>query len=195
MSGIHMVLMGAGGFSPFTNTYTSGTGATETVPTGAKQVVITADGGGGAGGFSNSSVGGGGGGGARSVKTLAVTGGNTFVYTVAAAAVGRTTQGSGTNGNDSQVTGSALGMIARGGLGGAATSGGSGGNASGGDTNTSGSAGSSGGNGGAGASGAAGGTAPGDGAAPGGGGGGSGPTFSNVISGSGARGQISFAYT
>jgi len=55
--------------------------------------------------------------------------------------------------------------------------------------------GAGGGNGGNGASGASGGAAATNGTAPGGGGGGSGPDMGSVISGSGARGQISFAYT
>src|SRR5258706_13106357 len=38
------------GFTPVTNTYTSGTGATETVPTGAVQCGIELEGGGAAGG-------------------------------------------------------------------------------------------------------------------------------------------------
>ncbi len=74
MSGIQMALMGSGGgFVPVTNTYTTGTGATETVPTGATQVVITLDGGGGAGGFNGTTLGGGGGGGGLARSTAITT--------------------------------------------------------------------------------------------------------------------------
>lgn len=195
---------GKGGFTPVTNTYTSGTGATETVPSGATSVTITVDGGGGAGGYNSSTLGGGGGGGSRSVRTIAVVGGNTFTYTVAAAVTGRGTAGTGTSGNASSVSGTVSGgsvsMTANGGGGGTTTTGGSGGTATGGTTNTSGSAGTSGGTGGVGGNGAGGGTG-GDwtisinGSPPGGGGGGSGVDAGSVTSGSGARGQISFAYT
>lgn len=195
---------GKGGFTPVTNTYTSGTGATETVPTGATSVTITVDGGGGAGGYNSSTLGGGGGGGARSVRTIAVTGGNTFTYTVGSSVAGRSTAGTGSTGNASSVSGTVSGgsvsMTANGGAGGTTSAGGAGGTATGGTTNTSGSAGTSGGTTGAGGNGAGGGTG-GDwtidinGSPPGGGGGGSGLDAGSVTSGTGARGQISFAYT
>lgn len=193
-----------GGFTPVTRTYTSGTGATETVPTGATSVTITVDGGGGSGGYNSSALGGGGGGGGRSVLTIAVTGGNTFTYTVGSSVAGRATNGAGTTGNASSVTGTPSGgsvsMTANGGAGGQVNNGGAGGTATGGTTNTSGSAGDAGiadGAGGNGAGGGAGGSYLGtiNGSPPGGGGGGSGVDAGSVTSGSGARGQISFAYT
>ena len=51
MTGITCAIAGMGGstFTPVTRTYTSGSG-TETIPTGASQVVIEVWGGGGAGG-------------------------------------------------------------------------------------------------------------------------------------------------
>jgi hypothetical protein len=190
MSGIQMALLGAFGFPPVTNTYTSGTAATETVPSGASSCTITVDGAGGSGAFDATTFQpGGGGGSARSVKAIAVTGGNTFTYTVApqVAGVGGF-DSNGTNGAASTVTGSPSGgsvnMSGGGGQGGQIGTGGTGGTASGGDTNTSGSAGTVS-FGGTAASGA------GNSVAPGGGGNGA---FSGT-SGVGARGQISFAYT
>jgi hypothetical protein len=178
-------------FAPVTNTYTSGSG-TETVPTGASQCVITAWGGGACGaGVTGHGIPGGGGG-AQSIKTIAVTGGDTLSYSVAAYELGTGSSLAGT-GNPSTVTGTVAGgavnMTANGGAGSL------GGAASGGDTNTSGGN-ASGMNGGAGANGGSGGSggvssggSPG--AAPGGGGGGgnSGEGFF------GAAGEISFSYT
>jgi hypothetical protein len=191
MSGIQMALLGVVGFVPVTNTYTSGTAATETVPTGATSCTITVDGAGGSGAFDGTTFQpGGGGGSARSVKAIAVTGGNTFTYTVApqVAGVGGFDQ-NGTNGAASTVTGSPSGgsvnMSGGGGQGGlTGGTGGAGGTASGGDTNTSGSAGAVF-TGGTAASGA------GNSVAPGGGGNGAFSGTSDV----GARGQVSFAYT
>ena len=77
---------GGGGFTPVTRTYNSGTAATETVPTGATNVVITLWGGGGSGGndkFSHTS-GQGGGSGAYCQKSQVTSGGSTFTYTVGA---------------------------------------------------------------------------------------------------------------
>ena len=194
LPGILPALAGlASGFSPVTHLYTSGTGATETVPTGASSVTITVDGGGAAGGRSNTTPGGGGGG-ARVLKTIAVTGGDTFLYSVGVAVVGRTTNGTGLNGNDSGVSGTVLGgsinLFAGGGGGGTTVAAGAGGSASGGDTNTNGGA-ASGSTGGNGAGGGAGGIAEVDGSPPGGGGGSS----IGGTSGGGARGQIQFYYT
>lgn len=196
------VIAGAPAFTPVTNTYTSGTAATENVPAGATQVVITADGGGGAGGRSAVLGGGGGGGGSRAVKTIAVTTGNTFTYTVAAAVAGRSTNGKGTDGEislvDGTVAGGTVNIDAGGGAGASLNASGAAGTASGGDTNTDGIAGDAAlgidgdGNGGTGAGGGAGGIAPeGAGSAIGGGGAGS----TSGTSGAGARGEISFAYT
>lgn len=193
---------GTSKFTPVTRTYTTGTGATETVPTGATSVVITVDGGGGAGGYNASTLGGGGGGGSRAVKTIAVAGGNTFTYTVGASVTGRTIQGNGSTGNASTVSGTVSGgsvsINAGAGLGGGINAGNLGGTATGGDTNTSGDPGDDGvdfGRGGNAGGGAAGGDAAVAGTSPGGGGGGSGLDVGELRSGAGARGQISFSYT
>jgi hypothetical protein len=189
-------------FVPVTRTYTSGTGATETVPTGATSVVVTVTGGGGAGGYNSFTLGGGGGGGSQAIKTIAVTGGNTFTYTVGNAVLGRTTNGFGSAGQASTVSGTVSGgsvsMTAGAGGGGGTNNGGSAGGASGGDTNNAGNNGDDavdGGTGGASASGAPGGFPPDDGTPPGGGGGASGLDTGELRSGTGARGQISFSYT
>jgi len=87
-------------FVPVTHTYVTGSSATENVPVGASQAVITVDGsGGGAGqGTTNSSAGGGGG--AEVIYTCTVTTGDSFTYTVG---VGGTwiSGHNGTNGTDS----------------------------------------------------------------------------------------------
>jgi len=192
MSGIQMALLSAFAFPPVTNTYTSGTAATETVPSGASSCTITVDGAGGSGAFDDQTYQpGGGGGSARSVKAIAVTGGNTFTYTVAPQVAGLLSPGAsvvGNNGAASTVTGSPSGgsvnMSGGGGGGGAIGGGGAAGFATGGDTDTSGSAGGIF-TGGVAASGAA------ASVAPGGGGNGS----DSITSGVGARGEISFAYT
>ena len=80
MSGIAAMLLGGSAFSAVTRIYTTGTSATETVPTGASNVVISIWGGGGSGGItstggSNSGSGGaGGGGGGYSQKSVSVAG-------------------------------------------------------------------------------------------------------------------------
>jgi hypothetical protein len=145
-------------FVPITVTRTSGTGATETVPTGATSVRIRVGGGGGAGGCRGSvDSGGGGGEGGFCESTIAVIGGNTMTYTVGAAVAGRSTVGSGTNGNSSSVSGTVSGgsvsMTANGGAGGGLLAGGAGGTASGGSTNTTGAPGEDSGSGSAGGSG------------------------------------------
>ena len=192
-----------------TRTYTTGTNVTETVPTGATTVVIEAWGA-GAGGAYNFAIGGGGGGGAYVKKTLTVSGGQTFTYTVGALGLHNTNNldqpsGNGGNGTASTVstgTGPSVNVSAGGGVGGAAGTypspgaGGAGGTASGGDTNTNGGAGALGNpagdspggscpNGGAGG-------APGGGVAPGGGGSGG---YAVGSPGSGANGQIRFTYS
>jgi len=176
------------------------TSVTETVPTGATLVFIEAEGGGVAGGRYSTDIGGGGGGGAYCATTIAVAGGETMTYTVAAVSTGRATNGTGAGNIFSEifgtVTGGAIAMAANGGLGGQQNGvGGNAGQAIGGDTNTDGTAGGN--DGGAGASplGGAGGTSSGAvagaGIAPGGGGGGT----SSVVSGAGARGVVIFTYT
>lgn len=194
-------LLSAGAlFDPVTRTYTTGTGATETVPAGASQVLITMHGGGSSGAFRNQSTPGanGGGGAAYLAKTIAVTGGNTMTYTVGAGGAVRTTLGQN-SGTASQVSGTVFGgsltLVAGGG------SGLNGGTASGGDTNTNGDGGVTGEPGvsnGAGGSaappgGGSGGSANGGNAGfPGGGGGGG-----NIPDqgGAGGGGRITFYYT
>ncbi len=188
-------------FSPFTDTYTSGTGVTITAPSGATSVTITGDGGGAPGGSSNSggsSAGGGGGQrGGRFVKTVSVTGGvTTFTHTVAASVAGVATDGvSSANGNPTTVTGGAT-LTANGGNHGddaalTGNGGTGGGTATGGDTNTTGTSGSNhvgntGGAGGGGAAAGVNGVNPGD-----GGGGGTKP----LTSGGGARGNLAYAWS
>lgn len=178
-------------------TYTVGTAATETVPTGASMVKMTADAGGGAGAFDPlrlEPTGGGGGG--RVVKTIAVIPGDSLIYTVAAARPGRSTQGNGADGLASSVSGTVSGgtvaMAAGGGKGGPLPSiAGFGGSAAGGDVNTIGGPGGTP-DGGASAAGAPGGAGLGAaGIAPGGGGAGA----ETGASGAGARGQIIFEYS
>lgn len=183
-------------FVTVVRTYSSGSGLTETVPTGATSVIIEIWAGGGAGGRDAANVGGGGGGGSYSKKTISVIGGNTMTYSVAASVLGRSTDGLGNTGNQSTVTGTVAGgsvnMTALGGSGGdILTTAGSGGSASGGDINTSGGNGSL----------ATGGTGAGPGGGIGGGtgsagnplGGGGGGVLSGT-SGAGARGQVQFTY-
>lgn len=100
------------GFAPVTNSYGSGTGATETVPTGATSVTIRVVGGGGSGAKDSSGVGvpGGGGSGAYGTQTIAVVGGNTFTYTVGAGGVAVASDpADGFNGGDSTVSGTVSG--------------------------------------------------------------------------------------
>lgn len=174
-------------FSPTTVTYNSGSG-TETVPAGAVSLVITGWGA-GAGGV-NGLPGTGGGGGGEFIKTVSVSGGQTFSYTVGASGAGGIASSS--DGGASTVTSASpvVSLTANGGKG--STGGFVGGTATGGDTNTSGN------NGGA----IAGGASPSGGAtqttagaagnAPGGGGAGN---TGGVSGGAGAQGRITFAYT
>jgi hypothetical protein len=104
MSGMMMATAGGGAFQPVTNTYNSGTGATETIPSGgAVQVVITVWGGGagGGGGDVGGTGGGGGGSGAYVQKTIALVGtdaGKTFTYTVGTAGNAGASSSNGTSG-------------------------------------------------------------------------------------------------
>jgi hypothetical protein len=182
---------GKSNFSPTTVTRTFGISATETVPAGATSVRIRVGGGGGAGGCTTALAenhGGGGGEGGFAERTIAVVGGNTLTYTVGAPTAGRTTAGSGANGDASSVTGTVSGgsvsMTANGGSGGGISIGGAGGTASGGTTNITGNAGTDGDQGGAGGSGAS--TQSGDGGTGGQAGFGSTGGFS---------GEIEFYYT
>ena len=174
-------------FTPVTNTYTTPGSFTETVPTGASFVTITAWGPGGGGVFLTAGGRFGAGGGGQAVYAgLAVSGGQTFSLSVPAGGIGVTNASPGGTGSPTQVVGSFPGLLAASGVG--ATSGGvgAGGTATGGTTNTTGAPGS-GGNGGAGANGGAGGVF-GTSAAqqPGGGGAGG---------GNGAAGEVQFSYS
>jgi len=181
-------------FATVVRTYSTGAGATDTVPTGASSVIIEAWGGGASG--EKDSVGGpgtGGGGGSYCSRTIACIGGNTLTYTVAQSVAGASTNGPGTNGNLSSVTGTVSGgsvtMTANGGSSGG--TGGFGGSATGGTVNTN----------GADALNEVGGAGAGPGGGSGGGlnaagnplgGGGGGATAGS--SGQGARGQVQFTY-
>lgn len=143
-------------FAPVTNTYTTGTAATETAPAGATNVIIAvwgAGGGGGHGWFSDTDEqGGGGGSGGYVQSTYSISGGQTLTYTVGTGGAGSSTfLESGATGTTSSVatgTKSITTMTANGGTGGTATppTDGTGGTASGGTTlNTTGNPGASGG--------------------------------------------------
>lgn len=141
------ILLASSGFTPVTRTYSTGTAATETVPAGATSVTIRNAGGGGSGGHDSTIAGGGGGSGGYSTKPIAVTGGNTFTYTVGQGGVGVADGLAGNAGTASTVSGTpsggAVSLTANGGgAGGLASANGAGGTASGGTTNTTGNAGS-----------------------------------------------------
>jgi hypothetical protein len=129
-------------FTPVTRTYTSGTGATETAPAGATNVIIAVwgGGGGGAGGWFSDvdESGGGGGAGGYSETSVAISGGQTLTYTVGAFGGGGIPDGgpgvAGGNSSVSSGTKSITTMTAVGGGGGLQLSGGTGGTASGGTT-------------------------------------------------------------
>lgn len=129
-------------FSPVTHTYTSGSG-TETVPTGATSVTISAWGGGGSGGATDvlsTNIAGGGGGGGYASKTVSVTGGQTFSYSIGNGGTGVVPTFTAVNGNAgaaTTVSGGSVSISAGGGSAGG-VAGGAGGTASGGSTNTSG---------------------------------------------------------
>lgn len=203
---------GGNNFVAVTNTYTSGTAQTETVPNGASQVVIDLWGPGGGGGGSDDVGSDGGGGGGYCRKTISLVGGGTFTWTVGAIGTGGPRFDPGTAGGQTKVDngtyGTTVTLRANGGDPGLrnGTSPGAGGTASGGDTNTSGTTGAnggahSGGDGGAGANGGAGGAGGIDGGAnaqPGvapGGGGGGGKDSNSFAGGDGASGKIIFAWT
>jgi Concanavalin A-like lectin/glucanases superfamily/PASTA domain len=187
----------------------AGSSGVETVPAGASfvHIAVVGAGGGGSAGSVGGGGGGGGGGGAFSVG-VAVSGGETFNYSVAQGGTGGALAGS-TPANTT-VTGngplSAISLTGSGGGGGSASAGGAGGAASGGNTqNTAGVNGSFGGvNGGAGGASSGGvgmgsgdvntgGTPPGGaGNVPGGGGAGAG---AGSVGGSGGGGIITFVYS
>lgn len=197
MSGFIGVLLAAaaGGFTPVTNTYTTGTGATETIPAGATNCVVevwgpSGNGGTGIGSGCAGRSGGGGGSGGYSRTSLAVTAGNTFTYTAGVVVSTNSSVSSGTQ-TISTMT-SNFGVAGGNAVGSVNGSGGAGGTASGGTgTNTTGNAGSAGigcinGVGGAGIVGTNG---------TGGAGGTGGFTVSNTGRTLGVAGKIIFAYT
>lgn len=134
-------------FVPVTRTYTTGTSATETVPAGATSCNIRDVGAGGAGGHDGTFLPGGGGSGGYALRSIAVTGGNTFTYTVGVGGAGNGDQVAGGPGTASTVSGTVAGgtvsMSGGGGNGGGNNGAfGSGGTATGGTTNTAGNPGS-----------------------------------------------------
>ncbi len=144
-----------GGFTPVTHTYTSGSSATETVPTGASTVRIELLGSGGGGNSTggNATFGAdGGGGGLAILSSISVTGGQTLTYTVGAGAAAVFNNNIGNSGGVSSVSGSVAGgpvsMSVSGAAGGQYSGGiaygGIGGVASGGTTNTQGNTGGTG---------------------------------------------------
>lgn len=206
MKAINILLMrkSTAAFSPVTNTYNSGTGATETIPTNASQVVIEewGPGGGGAGGDSGGGqVGPGGASGAYVKKTIALTSadwGKTFTYTVGPSVAGGAALTNGSTGVATTCVngtyGTAVNLSAGPGAGGQSGVGrGSGGTATGGDTNTNGNGGGGilrpglGAPNGGGDSATAAGTAP--------GGGGAGGSVAGSVGQASAAGRVKFAYT
>ena len=139
-------VMMRGFFPPVTRTYTSGVAATETVPAGATLVTVRTVGGGGSGAKDIPSGAGGGGSAAYSSIVIAVTGGNTFTYTVGTGGAGQAVDVTmGNNGVDSTVSGTVAGgtinlVAGKGFAGNVGLSAGPGGTASGGSTNTPGNA-------------------------------------------------------
>lgn len=148
MSGAVAMLM-TGGFNKTVSDHTWFNSSTETIPTGASQVIIEVYGSGGGG---SGTVGGGGGGASGySRKTLALTStdwGKTFTCTLFNVPGAGTSGGSGTVVNGTY--GTSVNMVANGGTGGLnGGTGGAGGTASGGTTNTTGASGINAGAGGA----------------------------------------------
>lgn len=136
-------------FAPITNTYTTGTAATETIPSGAVQVIIEGWAGGGGGGKKTGTgcslqQGADGANGAywKITRTLNGTNwGQTLTYTVGLAGVGQGNAGSNDGGNTTLVNGTfgtAVNCSAGNGGGAINLSGGVGNPATGGDTNVAG---------------------------------------------------------
>lgn len=194
---------GTSKFTPVTRTY-DGTSGTETIPTGATQVVIEVWGGGGGGSGSDTvtpAVGSGGGSGGYVRKTFTLVSGDagkTFSYAAGATAAGGALDTVGSAGNNSTCSngtfGTSFSLSGSGGGGGDPITGqGLGGLASGGDVNTAG----NGGGGlirtGAGAPNGGGDVSNGNGSTPGGGG--AGGSLAGSVGGNGAAGRVRFAYT
>jgi hypothetical protein len=190
------------GFTPVTNTYNGPlTSQTETVPAGATSVTIKLWGAGGGGGLFTGPPGGGGGGGGYAERTLSVTGGQTFTYSVGGGGNGLQGPGNGSGvggGNSNVISASPSFTMACNGAGpGTTNTGGAGGTVS----NTGGSVSTTGGNG---SSSVAGGSSPNGGAnqgtqgangnAPGGGGAGN-INSGSAKGGNGAPARVQFIYT
>jgi hypothetical protein len=188
---MNMLLMSPNtGFTPVTNTYTTGSGATETIPVGASFCTTSIVGAGGSGSTqSGANFSGGGGGGYCVTGPFAVTGGNTLTYSVGVGGAG-VSSGSGNAGTLSLVVSGTqviTTMSAGGGGGGTSVVGGAGGVASGGTTtNNNGIIGVHAGTGAGGNSGA------GNAGIPGGGSAGNGLLSATPP---GSSGQVQFAYT
>jgi hypothetical protein len=193
---IQQMLLAGVPFTPITNTYTSGTGASETIPLGATLCTIKVWGGGGSGAADVTNAAGGGGGGYSESDAISVTPGLTFIFTVGPGGISVTPTNGGHPGTGSSVsagTQALTTMTANGGGGGVAGgAGGTGGTASGGTTaNNSGANGTAGSPGAGGNNGnGTGGGSPGGGI-PGGGGAGTGAGSSTA----GGTGQVSFSYS
>jgi hypothetical protein len=106
--GVQQMLFAASAFVSVTNTYTTGTSATETVPSGAQTVVIEEWGGGASGGSGDadgSGSGGGAGGYSRTSFNVTTQGGKTFTYSVGAAGTSVIPNNPGVDGGASSVAG------------------------------------------------------------------------------------------
>ena len=120
--------------------YTTGTGATETIPTGSTNAAVEGWAGGGSGGIGGAiNPGGGGAAGGYARRSISVSGqaGHTFTYTVGAGGAASANPGNATSINAGTVTGW-TNISCNGGGGGNYSAGASGGTASGGATNTTG---------------------------------------------------------
>lgn len=97
-------------FSPVLHTYTSGSSATETCPSGAFQCVAEAwaSGGSGGGGFTTVHIGGGGGSGSYGRSLFTGVAGKTMTYTVGAAVTGGAVSTNGSNGNATTISSGTL---------------------------------------------------------------------------------------
>jgi hypothetical protein len=177
-------------FTPITNTYTTGSG-NESVPTNASQLIAECWAGGGAGSIDGGTLGGGGAG--YSKITIAISSSDwlkNIPYVVGAGGIPDTNNGQNSTVGSILLVAGTLNLTAHGGTSGGGSVSGTGGTASGGDTNTTGENGLSSNYGGAclGAEGGARQTAAGNvGNIIGGGGYG--------VGGTGARGQVKFAWT
>lgn len=110
-------------FAPITTTFNAGY-TVYTIPNGATRGVFEIYSGGGAGGRNTTGGGGGGASGAYAKTTVTVTAGGGHVFDIAASVAGRNTNGVGTTGNSTTITGNPYGQITlTGGTGGGGTGG------------------------------------------------------------------------